>query len=72
MAKLIIHKNTRVCKSNKWLKVEGSANSIHIENKLYYALATKKKNIYNYDDEFDILKKVIFLDILFIGSYNII
>ena len=56
----------------KWLKVEGSANIIHIEKKLYYALVTKIKNIQNYDDEFDILKKVIFPDILFIGSYNII
>ena len=28
----------------KWLKVEGSANSIHIEKKLYYALATKTRS----------------------------
>ena len=50
-----VQTNTR-----KWLKVEGSANSIHIEKKLYYALATKKRNILNYDDEFDILKKSYF------------
>ena len=56
----------------KWLKVEGSAYSVHIEKKLYYTLATKIKNIQNYDDEFDILKKVIFPDMLFIGSYDII
>ena len=29
----------------KWLKVEGSANSIHIEKKLYTHLQHKKRNI---------------------------
>ena len=35
-------------------------------------LRQKKNNIKNHDDHFDILKKVIFPDILFIGSYDTI
>ena len=45
----------------KWLKVEGSANSIHIEKKLYYALATKKATFKIMMMNLIFLKKVFFL-----------